>query len=54
MQKDKYLGPDLKLRVIPLWLKRVFSRELNYRARSAEAGGAGARRNRGGKNRGRN
>ena len=51
---DKYLGPDWKLRVIPLWLKRVFSRELNYRARSAEAGGAGARRNRGGKNRGRN
>ncbi len=26
---DRFHGPDWKLRVIPLWLKRVFARQLN-------------------------
>ena len=42
---DRYQGPDWKLRVIPLWLKRVFSKQLKRRTkragrtRSGEEGG---------------
>ena len=34
---DKYQGEDWKLRVIPLWLKRVFSRELKRRRKPADS-----------------
>ena len=38
---DKYQGGDWKLRVIPLWLKRVFSRELKHRPKSADSANQG-------------
>ena len=45
---DKYQGPDWKLRVIPLWLKRVFSKQLKRRAkqpgRTGSSGKQGRRR----------
>ena len=48
---DKFLGPDWKLRVIPLWLKRVFSRELKRGPRSDARGSSTGRRPPGGKSR---
>ena len=40
---DRYQGPDWKLRVIPLWLKRVFSKQLARRAKRGGQGGPGGK-----------
>ena len=40
---DRYQGPDWKLRVIPLWLKRVFSKQLARRAKRGGPGGPGGK-----------